>query len=264
MPNETVNTTNKLIKPEDISESDNDVIRQLSENLQDVTTEDINAMCDEMDEAKKRREEEKKKWEIPQELSDYRKKWKEKDVRIWSETKEKIIKASENIPVKIETDSDGSRLIELKIWWKKWKILDPKLKRHSDEAYFDSYWYVRAQDEEVKMWWMMWDDVEKWENQKLKEYVQQKQQEWLDISSENEIKKLFEGLGKEIDSDDLSDEIAMFMYLTGMNWLYRLSMIDLSVIDSNSRYILQCYDTDRRILIGNDSYFASLCMIACE
>ena len=66
MTNENLDTTNKLIKPEDISPSDDEVIRQLSENLQDVTPEDINTMCDEMDEAKKRREEEKKDWEIPQ------------------------------------------------------------------------------------------------------------------------------------------------------------------------------------------------------
>ena len=53
MTNENLDTTNKLIKPEDISPSDDEVIRQLSDNLQDITPEDVDAMCDEMNEAKK-------------------------------------------------------------------------------------------------------------------------------------------------------------------------------------------------------------------
>ena len=53
---ENLDKTNKWVNPEDISKSDDEVIRQLSENLQGVTTEDIEAMCDEMDEAKKRAE----------------------------------------------------------------------------------------------------------------------------------------------------------------------------------------------------------------
>ena len=53
MSNEILDTTNKLIKPEDISKSDDTVIKQLSENLQNITPEDIDAMCKEMDEAKK-------------------------------------------------------------------------------------------------------------------------------------------------------------------------------------------------------------------
>ena len=53
MPKETIDTTNKLIKPEDISPSDDEVIRQLSENLQDVTLGDIDDMCDEMEEVEK-------------------------------------------------------------------------------------------------------------------------------------------------------------------------------------------------------------------
>ena len=49
MTKETLDTTNKLLKPEDIAKSDDEAIRQLSENLQDITPEDIDAMCDNMD-----------------------------------------------------------------------------------------------------------------------------------------------------------------------------------------------------------------------
>ena len=104
MTKEIIDTTNKLVKPKDISPSDNEVIRQLSENLQDISTEDVNAMCDEMDEAKKINEEEKLK--IPQDLTAFRKEWESKIEKIDKSSKEKIIKASEKIPVKVETDSD--------------------------------------------------------------------------------------------------------------------------------------------------------------
>ena len=57
MSNENLDKTNKLIKPEDTPTSDDDIIRQLSENLQDVSPEDLDAMCDEMDEIKRREEE---------------------------------------------------------------------------------------------------------------------------------------------------------------------------------------------------------------
>ena len=90
MTKETIDTTNKLIRPEDVAESDNDVIRQLSDNLQGVTAEDVGAMCDEMDESERRKEEEKKSWEIPQELKDFRKKW-EQEIDLDDSIKKKIV-----------------------------------------------------------------------------------------------------------------------------------------------------------------------------
>ena len=53
MTKEIVDTTNKLIKPEVISKSDDSVIRQLSENLQGITPEDVDTMCEEMDDEKR-------------------------------------------------------------------------------------------------------------------------------------------------------------------------------------------------------------------
>ena len=107
MTKETLDTTNKLIKAGDISTSDDCIIRQLSENLQNITPKDVDAMCDAIDE-------EKRKWEAPQELKDFRKKWNEK-MHIDESIKKKIEDVSETIPVKVETDDDGSRLIEFKL-----------------------------------------------------------------------------------------------------------------------------------------------------
>ena len=52
MVDKILDTTNKLISQKNVSESDDNTIKQLSDNLQDITTEDIDSMCDEIDEAK--------------------------------------------------------------------------------------------------------------------------------------------------------------------------------------------------------------------
>ena len=201
--------------------------------------------------------------EIPQGLKDYRKAWKDKIRCLSDNTKEKIAKVAENIPVKVETDSDGSRLIEFKLWNKTRKILVPKLETNTDEKYFDSeeWEFITKRDERVQLWWMMWNDVSKWKNEKLKDYVQQKQKEWLHIPSQDEMKILLENLGNQADLDDIEDEIAMLMYLTGMDWYYWLSMRDWILRSGLEcrRDVTYFYTSSRTI---DDP--ASLCMIACE
>ena len=91
MANEWVDTTNKLIKPDDISKSDDAVIQQLSENLQDITPEDIDGMCDEIEEAEKRSE-------FPaKELEDFRERWKEKIEDINERVKKTIIEKTKEM-----------------------------------------------------------------------------------------------------------------------------------------------------------------------
>ena len=57
MTNEALDITNKLIKPDDIPASDDAMIQQLSDNLQGITTEDVDVMCNEIDEAGEKRKE---------------------------------------------------------------------------------------------------------------------------------------------------------------------------------------------------------------
>ena len=113
MANENLDTTNKLIKPDNISPSDDAIIRQLSDNLQDITPEDVDAICDEIDEAevmKKGQQEAKdgngeKKFEIPQQLADFRKMW-EKKINLDDDKKKVIIDAVDKIPHKATIESD--------------------------------------------------------------------------------------------------------------------------------------------------------------
>lgn len=210
--------------------------------------------------------ENKEKSEIPQELKDFRAAWKERINIIDNASKEKIIKAAKNIPVKVEIDNDGSRLIEFELWWKTWKILDPKLEKYSKgfRPYWEN-WYIysinRIYDyNHVKLAWMRWDDVENWENEKLRDYVKKKKNEWLDIATKKQIGEILSSLWEKAELDSEKDQIAMLMYLTWMDWRYWLKDTPWS-----SRSVLICRGNNRDfIYYRNANVTASLCMIACS
>lgn len=109
---------------------------------------------------------------------------------------------------------------------------------------------------------MMWDNVDYWGNKPLANYVKEKQREWLHIPSGEEMKELLAELGKGINLSE-SGQVAMLMYLTGMDWSYRLSSMGW-----NSRFML-CFNCSdwrnfRCIPVDECLAAASLCMIACE
>ena len=197
-------------------------------------------------------------FDIPEELKEYREKWKEKIENISDESKEKIIKAAENIEVKVDVDSDWSRLVEFKLRGKTCKILDPRLEDHTDDEYRGNCEYTCVTRDEVKLWWMKWDNVDEWENEKLKAYVKKKESEWLHIPKIEEMEDLLGELWKQSDLTDQKDQIAMLMYLTGIYWDYWLSMET-----ENSRSGLCCTADYRYFYCRDDySFYASLCMIA--
>ena len=174
---------------------------------------------------------------ISEELKEYRERWK-KIVNLSDDVKEKIIKTVNNIPVKIEVDSDGSRLIEFKLKNKTYRILNPRLKDHTDEEYRNrvSYTSRKLHEDYVELWWMMWDNVDEWKNGKLKEYVKEKQREWLHIAKKEEMEVLLNELSEQADLSSEVSTIGMLAYLTGIYWWYWLDMKNKCV-----RWILNCY-----------------------
>jgi hypothetical protein len=173
--------------------------------------------------------------DIPQDLRDYREKWAQKINLIDWVKKGNIIKVLDKIPIVVKDDADGSRLMEFKIWNKKYKILDPNLENYSDDDYKTYYIDNNSKTEKndgwitgkikccVELWWMEWDNIEERRNQKLKEYVRQKQTEWFHIAKAIEIEDLLNKLGNMANIDNERDQIAMLMYLTWMDWTYWLS-----------------------------------------
>jgi len=249
MPKETINTTNKFILPANGDAWSEEARRQLIEDLQKITPEQARAVGEELE--KKQKEQQEREREAPQSLLDFRQAWKERIENLshdFRDNMDDILKKIDQIPVKVKIDKeDGSRLIEFRLWWKTWKILDPKLEKYSEGFRY------------VTMDWMKWD-VKGWKNEKLRDYVQQKQQEWLDIATMDQIEEILSALWEKTELDRKTDRIAMLMYLTGMDWCYWLWNYDEN---SGSRIFLECNDRFRSfIYCFADNNGASLCLVA--
>ena len=221
----------------------------------------------EQEERERKEEEERKAREVPQQIKNFRKKWEEEIEFLDDETKNKIIEATNRIAPKIKIEPDWSRMIEMKIWWKEYKLLVVNTEIHTDKgygAYFLSFW---MNGHEVKLWWMRWDNVNDWKNQKLKEYVKERQSEKFHIPKIEKMRKFLNELWKEAEIVKEEDQIAMLMYLTGMCGYCWLSMWDDEKSDSqaNSRSILKCSDSARGFGCNAvDHQYGTLCMFACE
>ena len=214
----------------------------------------------------KRVEQERMEKEIPQEIKDFRKKWEEEVERLDDETKNRIIEATNRIEPKIKIEPDGSRRIEMRIGWKEYRLLDVNTKTHTDTEYGASYEYSWMVRDQVKLWWMIWDNVDNRENKRLREYVKEKQKGWFRIPKIEEVRSFLNELWKEAGIKKEEDQIAMLMYLTGMYGWYWLSMKDYNVLDSqaNSRSRLLCFFISRLFSPDSGLNFASLFMIACN
>ena len=189
---------------------------------------------------------------VPWWLKDYREARKE-NMRFLSDDKKKaIIEATKTIELDVEKErEDGSRLIKFKIDGKLYRILDVDLKTHTDERYailgkWDVTWRRKT---EVKLWWMRWNNIDMWKNGKLKTYIKrERDNEWLHLWDEVDLKNLLSKLWERAGLSDKWDQIAMLMYLTGMEWRYRWKMING---DSSPKLVcgdedcVLCHDKDK-------------------
>lgn len=206
---------------------------------------------------------------LPQGLKEYRWAWEE-NMDLDQNKKERIKNEVEKIPVRLDVDSDGSRLVEFQLNNKTYKILDPKLNNHTDDGYgiHAKYNSITQIDKYfVTLRWMMWDNVNEWKNQKLKQYVKKKQKEWLHIPKIEEMKTLLEELWKTAWLTNEMDQVAMFMYLTWMDGSYWLATGDDKTSgNKNLRSRLDCDDASDGdgcfYCSDEEDYDASLLMIS--
>ena len=203
-------------------------------------------------------------------LKSYQDEWGEKIEWISDECKEKIIKASKKIKVKVYLDNDGSRLIVMKLNNKIIKILDPNLENHSD----DDCWCDNEGSYLVDIYSMV-GYVDSWDNWKLKEYVNKIENDiiWLHIPGIEEIREVLFEISSIawLDWDKYWNEsIAMLMYLTGLSWKYWVKSEShvsqgTHIIRHACLQILSCYANYR----GFDSheysrYINNLLMISID
>ena len=151
-------------------------------------------------------------------LSKYQQSW----IRVNDDVKEKIVEAAKKMDIKHEIDEIGNRLITIKIGDDLYKFLNFKVERYSD----NKYKYFNCGNDNVMLWWMIWDNPKDWDNKKLAKFVMRNQKDWMDIPTIEDIKDLLHKLWDLAWLDEESDKIAMFMYLTGIEWRYYLSMWD--------------------------------------
>ena len=237
-PNEWNGKLNKIIIPK---KWDDKTRQDLIDDLNSLSDDDIMKIWETIQQQKIKQEQQKKEQEQQarqtkaiQELKDYRTTWGRKIMLTNYWNMNKIVKFLEKVPLKMEVESDGSRLVEFRLWNKKYKILDPNLENHTDDEYKTYYIANNTSTKNkgeitqktkcsVKAHWMQWDNTENWRNQKLKEYIKQKETEWLHIAKVTEILKLLNKLGDATNIDNEEDQIAMLMFLTGIDWTYRLN-----------------------------------------
>ena len=194
------------------------------------------------------------RWQIF-DMNDYHKSLEEGiEFKDW-ESKEKVINALNKISsewFRAVKEEDGSNIIEFKLKWKKYKLLNINVEAHTDSKYYNDVM------KRLSLWWMKWEVNER-ENDPLKKYVKEKQRRWFHIPKEEEMKELLNVLWEEAGITKEIDEIAMLMCLTGIWWEYWLENRD-----GSRRNTMWAYADRRGFGYEEEPYgFGKLCMIAC-
>lgn len=196
----------------------------------------------------------------------YREQWKKLCCMFMADqVPEKIIQAAEKIPMKVKMDNEGSRLITIKLNGKTYSILDPELEKFSSKQeglgkFFDD---VRQRDRCEVYYADMKGDVDNWRNEWLKNYVKQKEKDWLHVPSEKEITGLLSELWKLAGLDRVHDQVAMLQYLTGLSWDYCLANYELkegyhSLLECSSQ-VKKFVEPDTKNYLGHNKVLMFAC-----
>lgn len=168
------------------------------------------------------------KWcEKPGRLVESQKKFETEIHDIKRKSKKNIIDAEKEVKYnKIVENKDGSRFIEFELW---------------DKTYKFSY-----TSEEYPLWSMVWDNVEQWGDEDLKQYVKDEELKWVHMKNRGIMENRLQELWNYAGLDESSDQIAMLMYLTGASWPYAIGMRN-----QNARSVIRCFGENRRIMDYN-------------
>lgn len=208
------------------------------------------------DSDEKREYEEFWKEPLPERLSEYRSLREQRIRWVSPESKEKIKNAAENIKCEVEMYDNWARRVHLK-FWKHWctdlyfteYLLDPEkvLWDYSENEPNPITW---GESINVNLAWIEWPDPDNWEDYKVRNYYQRRTMptnEWM--RSVLNILWNYAGLHEE------RDQIALMMYLTGMEWKYWLAegeSVDLLSFSSEEGKRLHLRE-DHRTYIACDS-----------
>lgn len=135
------------------------------------------------------------------------------------EIKKKIIKTSEKIPMDIKK-MDWNTVFEISLWWKKYSIMNVNLNRHAG-WYVEERWISHKRHGEIVFHEINNNPNEK--NLKFDKYLKSQEEIWFFMPSEDSVRDILWELWKQAGLDNEKNEIAMLMYLIGIEWNYWLT-----------------------------------------
>lgn len=175
---------------------------------------------------------------LPDRLSEYRSLWKQKIRWVSPETKEKIIKAAENIKCEVKTLENWARDIHLQFWKHWWTNLyfteyplnsSNVLWKYAKKGANPITWWYSTN---VNLAWIEWPNPDDWEDYKIKEYLNYENK----IPTIEWIRSVFNILWNFVGLHEEREQIALMMYLTGMEWIYWLWEWEVEELFSSKEY----------------------------
>jgi hypothetical protein len=174
---------------------------------------------------------------LPDRLSEYRSLWEQEIRWVSPENKEKIIKAWENIKCEVRTLDSWARDIHLRFWKYGWtdiwfteyplnssNVLGEYLQKEANPI---TWWY----SDNINLAWIEWPNPDYWEDYKVKKYLGNN-----DIPTIEWVRSVLNILGNFVGLHEERDQIALIMYLTGMEWTYWLWEWEVEDLFSSEKY----------------------------
>ena len=216
MTNEKFDTTNNLITPKNITAWDDAIIRQLSENLKDISVEDIDAMCDNMVETNRETSNDFKQFSKERHCDDFRNKMQ------WVSDISGMIK----LMYMLHKNGKLNKKDSTKVWeYDIFKIIDnDDLNYEIGFLDVNHTWKINRKKLNNKTDFI---NSSTWEtDQEGMKYLSTKWGEWWKIPSSTEINYILETLNakysKDVNMVNEQDKIALFMLLNNCYWQFFL------------------------------------------
>lgn len=180
-------------------------------------------------------------------IKKYHKKWESRIKFIDDDAKERIIEAAKIIPIEIRDDWEWNTIFEINLWWEKYSIKVVNTKKHAEPD--PTYWWGksphRKYSKEIYGDHIRWKDINKWRDKKIATYIKKQEEKWFVRPSKEMVRDLLQKLWEKANLNKDSDEIAMLMYLLGIEWDYWLLQEW-----ENSLSQLECWFDGRRAMGG--------------
>lgn len=160
------------------------------------------------------------------------------------DVKKRIIETSKKIPMEVNK-VDWNTVFEISLWWKKYSIMDVNLNRHAG-AYVEKRPLYKQHKRHGEIEWHEINANLNEKNLEFDEYLKSQEEKWFFMPSEDLIRSILWRLWEKANLDNESDEIAMLMYLIGIEWEYWLKSVENSWVS-----LLKCWtwkwDLERQV-----------------